>query len=91
MLTNRKKLVENVMLQDICGCSDHEMLEFEILSAVRKTFSKRAALAFRRAYFGLSRGLLGGVLWDRALEGRGAQKCSLIFNISSSKFRSGAS
>lgn len=73
----RKKLAENVMLQGIWGCSYHEMLEFEILCAVRKTFSKLAGLTFRRAYFGLLRGLLGGVLWDGALESRGAQECSL--------------
>lgn len=36
VLTNRKKLVENVMLQGICGCSDHQMLEFEILSALER-------------------------------------------------------
>lgn len=30
VLTSRKKLVENVMLQGSCGCSDHEVLEFEI-------------------------------------------------------------
>lgn len=47
VLTNRKNLVENVMFQGSCGCSDHEMVEFEILSAVRKAFSKLTALAFR--------------------------------------------
>lgn len=76
VLTNRTKLVENMVFQGICG---HEMLEFEILRAVRKAFTKLAALAIRRVYFGLLRGLLGGVLWDRVLEGKGAQECSLIF------------
>lgn len=76
VLTNRTKLVENVVFQGSCG---HEMLEFEIRGAVRKAFTKLAALAFRRVYFGLLRGLAGGVLWDRDLEGRGAQECSLMF------------
>ncbi|KFV01109.1 hypothetical protein N340_07767, partial [Tauraco erythrolophus] len=36
-------------------------------------------LDFRRADFGLLRDLLGGVQWDKALEGRGAQESWLIF------------
>ncbi|KFP96141.1 hypothetical protein N329_05204, partial [Haliaeetus albicilla] len=36
-------------------------------------------LDFRRADFGLFRDLLGRILWDKRLEGRGAQESWLIF------------
>ena len=69
----------NVKLKGSLACSDHEMVEFKILRAVRRTQSKLATLDFRRADFGLFRDLLGGVLRDTALGGRGAQESSLIF------------
>jgi len=66
--------VENVKLKDSLGCSDHEMVEFKILRAVRRVHSKLSTLDFRRADFGLFRGLLGRVPWDKVLEGRRAQE-----------------
>ncbi|KFQ85446.1 hypothetical protein N337_12339, partial [Phoenicopterus ruber ruber] len=47
--------------------------------AVRRAHSKLTTLAFRRADFGLFRGLLARVPWDKALEVRGAQASWLIF------------
>ena len=55
------------------------MVGFKILRAVRKVHSKLTTLDFRRADFGLFRGLLGRVRWDKALEGRRAQESWLIF------------
>uniref|UniRef100_A0A8B9GCV8 Reverse transcriptase domain-containing protein n=1 Tax=Amazona collaria TaxID=241587 RepID=A0A8B9GCV8_9PSIT len=78
-LTNREGLVGNVTLQGSLDCSDHEMVEFEILRTVRRACSKLTALDFKRADFGLLRNLLSKVPWDTALEGRGAQDCWLIF------------
>ncbi|MCQ4179366.1 hypothetical protein FK518_27770, partial [Klebsiella pneumoniae] len=73
VLTNKEGLVGNVELKGSLGCSDHEMVEFKILRAVRRACSKLSTLDFRRADFGLFRDLLGKVPWDKALEGRGAQ------------------
>uniref|UniRef100_A0A8B9ISU6 Endonuclease/exonuclease/phosphatase domain-containing protein n=1 Tax=Amazona collaria TaxID=241587 RepID=A0A8B9ISU6_9PSIT len=79
VLTNREGLVGNLKLQGSLDCSDHEMVEFEILRTVRRACSKLTALDFKRADFGLFRNLLSKVPWDTALEGRGAQDCWLIF------------
>ena len=64
----------NVKLKGSLGCSDHEMVEFKILTAARRVHSKLAILNFRRADFGLFRDLLGRVPCDKALEGRGVQE-----------------
>ncbi|GAB0182044.1 mitochondrial enolase superfamily member 1 [Grus japonensis] len=75
VLTNKEGLVGNVKLKGSLGCSDHEIVEFRILRAVRRAHSKLTALDFRRADFGLFRDLLGRIPWDKALEGkRGSRK-----------------
>ncbi|GAB0176939.1 mitochondrial enolase superfamily member 1 [Grus japonensis] len=79
ILTNKEGLVGDVKLKGSLGCSDHEMVEFKILRAVRRAHSKLTTLAFRRADFGLFRDLLGSIPWVKALEGRGAQDSWLIF------------
>ncbi|TRZ08993.1 hypothetical protein HGM15179_018118 [Zosterops borbonicus] len=68
ILTNKEELVGNVKLKSSLGCSDHEMVEFKILRRARMMYNKLIALGFRRADFGLFRGLLGRVPWDRAVE-----------------------
>ncbi|PKU41308.1 glycerol kinase [Limosa lapponica baueri] len=79
ILTNTEGLVGNVKLKGSLGCSDHEMVEFKILRAERRVCNKLTTLDFRRADFGLLRGLLGRVTWEKALEGRGAQASWLVF------------
>ncbi|GAB0179229.1 mitochondrial enolase superfamily member 1 [Grus japonensis] len=79
VLTNKEGLVGNVKLKGSLGCSDHKMVEFKILRAARRAHSKLTTLDFRRADFGLFRDLLGRILWDKALEGRGARESWLIF------------
>ena len=79
VLTNKEGLVGNVKLKGSLGCSDHEMVEFKILRAVRRVCSKLTTLRFRRADFGLFRDVLGRVPWEKALEGRRAQESWLIF------------
>ncbi|GAB0181373.1 hypothetical protein GRJ2_000602600 [Grus japonensis] len=64
VLTNKEGLVGNVKLKGSHGCSDHEMVEFEILRAVRRVHSKLTALDFRGADFALFRDLLGRVPWE---------------------------
>jgi len=62
--------VWNVKLTGSLGCSDHEIVEFKILMAVRRGHSKFTTLNLRRADIGLSRDMLGRLPWDKALEGR---------------------
>jgi len=79
VLTNKEWLVGNVKVKGRLGCSNHEIVEFKIPRAERRVHSKLASLNFRRADFGLLRDLLGRILWDKALEGRGAQESWSIF------------
>jgi len=79
VLTNKEGLLKNVRLRGSLGCSDHEMVDFKILRAVRRVHSKLTALDFRRADFGLFRDLLSRLPWAKALEGRGAQESWLVF------------
>ncbi|GAB0182133.1 mitochondrial enolase superfamily member 1 [Grus japonensis] len=72
VLTNKERLMRSVKLKGSLGCSNHEMVEFEILRTVRRAHSKLTTLDFSRADFGLFRDLLGRVPWDKALEGREA-------------------
>jgi len=69
VLTTKEGLVGNVQLKSSLGCSDHEMVEFRFLKAVRRAHSKLTTMDIRRADFGLLRDLLGRVPWDKALEG----------------------
>lgn len=48
VLTNREWLMRNVKLEVSLGCSDHKMVELEILRVVRRVCSKLATLDFRR-------------------------------------------
>lgn len=60
VLSSREELVGNAVFQGSLGCSDHEMVEFENLRAMRRASSKLSALDFRRAEFGLFKYLLSG-------------------------------
>lgn len=73
-LTNKEEFVGNMKITDISGCSSHEMVELKILRAERRMKSKLTTMDFRRADFSLFKNLLGRVLWDKALEGRGAKE-----------------
>jgi len=79
VLTNKEGLVEDVKVGGRLGCSDHEMVEFRILRGGSRAISRIKTLNFRRANFGLFKELLGGILWVRALEGRGVQECWSLF------------
>jgi len=61
------------------GCSDHETLEFRILSGGSKAISRIKTLDLRRANSGLFKELFGGIWWARALEERGVQDCWSLF------------
>jgi len=74
VLTNKEGLVEDVKAGGRLGCSDHEMVEFRILREGSRAISRIKTLDLRRTNFGLFKELLGGIPWDRALEGSGVQE-----------------
>ena len=61
------------------GCSDHEMVEFEILSGGSKAKRRIATLDFRTANFDLLQDLLGAIPWARVLEGKWAYESWIAF------------
>jgi len=79
VLTNKEGLLKDVKFGGRLGCSDHEMVEFRIQRGGSKAISRIKTLDLRRANFGLFKELLGGIPWDRALEGRGVKVCWSLF------------
>ncbi|PKU48684.1 glycerol kinase [Limosa lapponica baueri] len=79
VLTNKEGLVGNVKFKGSLGCSDDKMVEFKIHRAARRVCSKLSTLDFRKADFGLLRDLIGRVVWEKELEGRGPQESWLAF------------
>jgi len=79
VLTNKEGLVEDVKVGGRLGCSDHEMVEFRILCGASRAIRRIKTLDLRRANFGLCKERLGGIPWDRALEGRGVYECWSLF------------
>ncbi|XP_071892066.1 uncharacterized protein [Anas platyrhynchos] len=79
LFTNREGLVEDVVVGNCLGQSDHEMVEFTILGKARKGTGKTAVLDFRRADFVLLRTLVGRVSWEAVLKGRGVQEGWVLF------------
>lgn len=69
VLTNKEGLLGNVKIKSSLGCSDHKMVEFNILRSARWAQSKLATLAFWRAEFDLSSDQFGREPWNKALEG----------------------
>ncbi|PKU35594.1 glycerol kinase [Limosa lapponica baueri] len=57
ILTNKEGFPGDVKTKGNLGCSDHEMVEFRILRGWSRAKSKITSLDFRRADFGLFRGL----------------------------------
>lgn len=74
LLTYMEGLVGTQMDKGSLGFSKCEVVEFRIMWAEKKIKSKLTATGIRRENFSLFKDLLGKVLWDGALGGRGAQK-----------------
>lgn len=72
ILTSKEGFVGSMKIRGSLGCSDHEMLDYRIPRAARRLKSSFSTLDFRKVYFGLFKDLLERVLWDKALEGKGA-------------------
>lgn len=58
-LTSQEEVVSNVKLKGKLVSSDREMMEFEILRAMRMVYRKLSTWDFENADFGLFRDLLG--------------------------------
>ena len=48
ILSNKEGLVGNVKLKGSLGCSDHEMVQFRMLSAARREHRRLTTLDFRK-------------------------------------------
>jgi len=75
VLTNK----EDVKVGGSFGCGDHEKAEFRILRGGSRAISRIKTLDLRKVNFGLFQELLGGILWIRALAGRGVQESWSLF------------
>lgn len=70
LFMNKKGLVGNAMAGGSLDCSVHEMVEFRILHGRSMAISRIIVLDFRQNNSGIFKGLLGGILQVRSLEGR---------------------
>lgn len=61
-----------VKVEGSLGCCNHEVVEFRISRDQNRLPSRIITLDFSRANFGLFKQLLGEILLDRVLEGKGA-------------------
>lgn len=76
VLTNKKGLAVDVKVQGNLGCSDHNMLEFNINRQRSRVISKISTLGLKRTNFALFKTLLRSIQWARSLEGRGPKRAA---------------
>ncbi|CAM5165610.1 unnamed protein product, partial [Eretmochelys imbricata] len=76
LLTNWKELVGEAKVDGTRGGSDHEMVEFRILTQGRKESSRIRTLDFRKADFDSLRELIP---WENNMRGKGVQESWLYF------------
>ncbi|CAM4591395.1 unnamed protein product [Caretta caretta] len=79
LLTNREELVGEAKVDGNLGGSDHEMVEFRILTHGRKESSRIQTLDFRKADFDSLRELMGKIPWENNMRGKGVQESWLYF------------
>ncbi|CAM4569974.1 unnamed protein product [Lepidochelys olivacea] len=79
LLTNREELVGEAKVDGNLGGSDHEMVEFKILTQGRKESSRIRTLDFRKADFDSLRELMGKIPWENNMRGKGVQESWLYF------------
>lgn len=71
--TNKEELIEDVRLRAALAAATMR-LNFKALKQVSKTNSRITILGFRKADLGLFGYLLGKILCETALKGKGVQK-----------------
>ncbi|CAM5117140.1 unnamed protein product [Natator depressus] len=79
LLTNREELVGEAEVDGNLGGSDHEMVEFRILTQGRKVSSRIRTLDFRKADFDSLRERMGRIPWETNMKGKGVQESWLYF------------
>ncbi|CAM4697277.1 unnamed protein product [Lepidochelys kempii] len=79
LLTNRVELVGEAKVDGNLGGSDHELVEFRILTQGRKVSSRIRTLDFRKADFDFLRERMARIPWGTNLKGKGVQESWLYF------------
>ncbi|CAM5114317.1 unnamed protein product [Natator depressus] len=79
LLTNRVELVGEAKVDGNLGGSDHELVEFRILTQGRKVSSRIRTLDFRKADFDSLRERMGRIPWGTIMKGKGVQESWLYF------------
>ena len=73
VLRKREELLGPVMLQGSPGCGEHEMVELEMVRAVRRMPENVSALELTGVDLSVFKDLVGRMPWDRAVESRVGQ------------------
>lgn len=73
-IPNKEEPVGDVLINGSLGCIDHEIVESKILRGMRKEGSRVQSLDFRRTGFSLFMDLVGGILWEAPLKGKGIRE-----------------
>lgn len=71
LLTNKEKLVRNMIDGVSCGYNGHEMAKFSMLGAIWKVSRRLKTQDFRRTDFSLFRELVGRIPREAALKDNG--------------------
>ncbi|XP_073188209.1 uncharacterized protein [Lepidochelys kempii] len=79
LLTNRVELVGEAKVDGNLGGSDHELVEFRILTQGTKVSSRIRTLDFRKADFDSLRERMARIPWGTNLKGKGVQESWLYF------------
>ncbi|CAM5113306.1 unnamed protein product [Natator depressus] len=79
LLTNRVELVGEAKVDGNLGGSDHELVEFRILTQGRKVSSRIRTLDFRKADFDSLRERMARIPWGTNMKGKGVQESWLYF------------
>ncbi|CAM5085999.1 unnamed protein product [Natator depressus] len=79
LLTNRVELVGEAKVDGNLGGSDHELVEFRILTQGRKVSSRIRTLDFRKADFDSLREQMARIPWRTNMKGKGVQESWLYF------------
>ncbi|XP_065421532.1 uncharacterized protein LOC101931368 isoform X1 [Chrysemys picta bellii] len=79
LLTNREELVGEAKVDGNLGGSDHEMVEFRILTQGRKESSRIWTLDFRKTDLDSLREQMGRIPWENNMKGKGIQESWLYF------------